>query len=106
MSVYWLTRNSADLEKAIVSVERIKEYQEVENEVDIMTPSTEQNHFHDWPSRGEISFNNYSTRYRSGLDLVLTGITCHINAGEKVGIVGRTGAGKSSITLSLFRLHI
>jgi len=104
MSVYWLTRNSADLEKAIVSVERIKEYQEVVNEVDIMTPSTEQNHLHDWPSRGEISFNNYSTRYRSGLDLVLTGITCHINAGEKVGIVGRTGAGKSSITLSLFRI--
>ena len=97
---------SADLEKAIVSVERIKEYQEVENEVDIMTPSHEQHYLHDWPSRGEVSFNNYSTRYRPGLDLVLTGITCHINAGEKVGIVGRTGAGKSSITLSLFRLLI
>jgi len=105
MSIYWMTRMSADLEKAIVSVERVKEYQEVDNETDIMTGksdslSTQTN----WPTRGEISFNNFSTRYRPGLDLVLSGVTCHINAGEKIGIVGRTGAGKSSITLSLFRI--
>ena len=44
------------------------------------------------------------TRYRAGLDLVLRDVSCHIQAGEKVGIVGRTGAGKSSITLALFRI--
>ena len=98
-----MTRMSADLEKAIVSVERVKEYQEVEHEVDVMEPDDMTHVPHNWPSRGEISFNDYSTRYRPGLELVLTGVTCHINAGEKIGIVGRTGAGKSSITLSLFR---
>ena len=105
-SLSYLVTMVSEVETNMVGVERIKEYQEVENEVDIMTPSHEQHYLDDWPSRGEVSFNNYSTRYRPGLDLVLTGITCHINAGEKVGIVGRTGAGKSSITLSLFRLLI
>ena len=46
----------------------------------------------------------YYSRYRAGLDLVLRDVSCHIQAGEKVGIVGRTGAGKSSITLALFRI--
>ena len=44
------------------------------------------------------------TRYREGLDLVLKGVSFVIGPGEKVGIVGRTGAGKSSLTLSLFRM--
>jgi ATP-binding cassette subfamily C (CFTR/MRP) protein 1 len=56
-----------------------------------------------WPS-GQIEFKNYSTRYREGLDLVLKGLSFSIKAKEKVGIVGRTGAGKSSLTLALFRL--
>ena len=57
-----------------------------------------------WPEKGEIKFNNYSTKYREGLDLVLKRITLEVNPSEKVGIVGRTGAGKSSLTLALFRL--
>ena len=48
--------------------------------------------------------NKYSTRYRKGLDLVLRDITADIKPGEKIGIVGRTGAGKSSFALALFRL--
>lgn len=51
-----------------------------------------------------MKFTQYSTRYRTGLDLVLRGVTCTIAPGEKVGIVGRTGAGKSSLTLALFRI--
>ena len=52
-------------------------------------------------------FENYMTRYRPGLDLVLKGVNAEIKRGEKIGIVGRTGAGKSSMTLSLFRyVHI
>ncbi|EGW14610.1 Canalicular multispecific organic anion transporter 1 [Cricetulus griseus] len=58
----------------------------------------------DWPSKGEIRFNNYQVRYRPELDLVLKGITCHIKSTEKVGVVGRTGAGKSSLTNCLFRI--
>ena len=53
---------------------------------------------------GNITFDNYSTRYRSTLDLVLNNLTCDIHGGEKIGIVDRTGAGKSSITLALFRI--
>ncbi|KAJ8313002.1 hypothetical protein KUTeg_010375, partial [Tegillarca granosa] len=58
----------------------------------------------EWPQTGDIKFIDLKTRYRPGLDLVLKGITAHIHHNEKVGIIGRTGAGKSSLTLSLFRL--
>ncbi|CAG2161666.1 unnamed protein product [Oppiella nova] len=58
----------------------------------------------EWPQKGCIAFNGYSTRYREGLDLVLKEISFDITAGHRVGVVGRTGAGKSSLTLALFRL--
>ena len=51
-----------------------------------------------------VQFHNFSTRYRAGLDLVLKNISLDIKSHEKIGVVGRTGAGKSSLTLSLFRL--
>ncbi|XP_054155693.1 multidrug resistance-associated protein 1-like [Oppia nitens] len=57
-----------------------------------------------WPENGCISFVGYGSRYRQGFDLVIKGITVNIKSGEKIGIVGRTGAGKSSLTLALFRL--
>jgi ATP-binding cassette subfamily C (CFTR/MRP) protein 1 len=51
-----------------------------------------------------VRFECYQTRYRPGLELVLRDVSCTIHPGEKVGIVGRTGAGKSSLTLALFRI--
>ncbi|KAI8519550.1 Multidrug resistance-associated protein 1 [Branchiostoma belcheri] len=57
-----------------------------------------------WPTEGKISLSSYQTRYRDGLDLVIKDITVNINSGEKIGIVGRTGAGKSSLVLALFRI--
>uniref|UniRef100_A0A8C9LAD4 Uncharacterized protein n=1 Tax=Pavo cristatus TaxID=9049 RepID=A0A8C9LAD4_PAVCR len=59
---------------------------------------------HGWPSKGEIQFVDYKVRYRPELELVLLGITCNIGSTEKVGVVGRTGAGKSSLTNCLFRV--
>ncbi|KAF9938671.1 hypothetical protein BGZ67_010571 [Mortierella alpina] len=53
---------------------------------------------------GHIVFKNYSTRYREGMDLVLKNVSFEVQPAEKVGIVGRTGAGKSSLTLALFRI--
>ncbi|MCQ6473257.1 ATP-binding cassette domain-containing protein, partial [Vibrio parahaemolyticus] len=58
----------------------------------------------DCPKKGEIQFNNYQERYRPELDLVLKGITCNIKSTEKVGVEGRTGAGKSSLTNCIFRI--
>jgi len=57
-----------------------------------------------WPSQGRIRIHNLALRYRGDLELVLDGISFEIGAGEKVGICGRTGAGKSSLLKALFRL--
>ena len=57
-----------------------------------------------WPDKGYIKFDNYSVKYREDLDFVLKDINAEIMPGEKIGIVGRTGAGKSSLTLGLFRM--
>ncbi|XP_076444665.1 multidrug resistance-associated protein 1-like [Babylonia areolata] len=97
----FLVKMSTDLENSIVSLERIAKYTTVQSEADWVSS---QHPKPDWPRQGHIRFQGYSTRYRPGLDLVLHDLTCDIKAGEKVGIVGRTGAGKSSLTLALFRL--
>ncbi|KRX06387.1 P-loop containing nucleoside triphosphate hydrolase [Pseudocohnilembus persalinus] len=57
-----------------------------------------------WPKQGCLEFKNVKMRYREGLDLVLKGLSFTINSGEKVGCIGRTGAGKSSILQVLFRM--
>ena len=57
-----------------------------------------------WPSKGEIVFENFNVKYRKDTELVLKNINFHIKPGEHLGIVGRTGSGKSTITLCLFRI--
>ncbi|KAJ2565971.1 ABC transporter C member 13 [Coemansia sp. RSA 1813] len=58
----------------------------------------------DWPHAGTIEFENYSMRYHSGLDLVLKDLSFSVRSNEKIGIVGRTGAGKSSMAQALMRI--
>ncbi|XP_067674526.1 multidrug resistance-associated protein 1-like [Haliotis asinina] len=98
----WLVRMTSDLETNIVSVERMKEYSETPTEAEWIDPYRKPPRL--WPDEGKVTFENYMTRYRPELDLVLKGISCNISGGEKIGIVGRTGAGKSSLTVALFRL--
>jgi len=95
---------SASLEAQMNAVERIKFYiDEIEQETtenalpenDI--PTT-------WPEKGVISGNDLCLRYREG-PLVLKGITFDVTSGEKVGVVGRTGSGKSSLMNALYRIH-
>uniref|UniRef100_A0AAQ4Q6G1 ATP-binding cassette, sub-family C (CFTR/MRP), member 2 n=1 Tax=Gasterosteus aculeatus aculeatus TaxID=481459 RepID=A0AAQ4Q6G1_GASAC len=97
----WLVRMTSELENNIVAVERVSEYSGLENEAKWVTDTRPPEK---WPEQGRLQFDNYKVRYRPGLDLVLHGITCDINSTEKIGIVGRTGAGKSSLTNCLFRI--
>lgn len=90
------------MESNIVSVERMIEYTKLPQEAKWFGDLTLLGDV--WPSKGSIGFCQYSARYRDGLDLILKQITLAIEPGTRVGIVGRTGAGKSSLTLALFRL--
>ncbi|EGT36964.1 hypothetical protein CAEBREN_30759 [Caenorhabditis brenneri] len=90
------------IEANIVSVERINEYTNTPTEAPWRIK--ENAPISVWPSKGNVKFERYSTRYREGLDLVLHDISLDVGAGEKIGIVGRTGAGKSSFALALFRM--
>ena len=100
-NVLWLVRLYAVNEQNMNSVERIKEYLDVEQEAEAVIEKTRP--AANWPSNGSVEFINYTTRYRADLDPVLKEVTFKINPLEKVGIVGRTGAGKSSLALALFR---
>ena len=96
-----VVREWADVENAMNSTERLHAYantlpQEVD---DTSKPPTQ-----DWPQAGEVHFSNTRMRYRPGLPEALKGVNLQIHAGEHVAIVGRTGAGKSSIVNGLFRL--
>ncbi|XP_061665901.1 ATP-binding cassette sub-family C member 3 isoform X2 [Syngnathoides biaculeatus] len=102
MSLNWMVRMTSDLENNIVAVERVKEYSETKTEAP--WEIEDKKPLPDWPIQGNVEFHNYSVRYREGLDLVLKNLSLSVKGGEKVGIVGRTGAGKSSMTLCLFRL--
>ncbi|KAG0282294.1 Multidrug resistance-associated protein 1, partial [Linnemannia gamsii] len=96
-------RTYCDLENHFISVERIDEYLAKNSEPPAHLDS-DSSLPENWPQAGHIEFRNYSTRYRQGLDLVVKDISFEVQPAEKVGIVGRTGAGKSSLTLALFRI--
>lgn len=88
----WMLRQFTSLETQMVSVERLSQYGQIkpeETEEERIRPPAE------WPSQGEIRFDRVVMRYRADLPDVLTGLELHIAAREKVGIVGRTGAGES-----------
>ncbi|KAK3909098.1 Multidrug resistance-associated protein 1 [Frankliniella fusca] len=97
-----LVKTTSDVETNIVAVERIKEYGSTPQEAAWENPSSTVDP--KWPQEGKVDFKDYEVRYREGLDLVLKGINFSVKGGEKVGIVGRTGAGKSTLTLALFRI--
>lgn len=98
----WGMRQWSELENTMTCVERVKEYADVEPEQDIDTKEPPKS----WPEEGNIVFDTFSMRYAVGEPRVLKELTFNIKSTEKVGIVGRTGAGKSSIIMALFRLAI
>ncbi|KAI0457143.1 multidrug resistance-associated protein [Xylaria acuta] len=100
-NILWLIRLYAMNEQNMNSVERVKEYLDVEQEPPAINEKNRPPL--NWPAHGSVEFIGYSTRYRKELDPVLKDVTFKIEPRQKVGIVGRTGAGKSSLTLAIFR---
>ncbi|KAI8123562.1 putative multidrug resistance-associated protein lethal(2)03659 [Lucilia cuprina] len=99
----WGMRQSAELENNMTSVERVLEYTNLEPEPPMET-AEESKPQEPWPSKGRVEFVNFSLRYNPNDDCILKNLNFIIEPKQKVGIVGRTGAGKSSIIQSLFRL--
>ena len=96
----WMVRQLAEVENNMNSVERIVYYtQDIEQEAPYTIPS--QKPPSSWPAEGRLEFKDISLSYRPGLPSVLKGVSMNVNAGEKIGIVGRTGAGKSSVMIGL-----
>uniref|UniRef100_A0A672TIA2 ATP binding cassette subfamily C member 8 n=1 Tax=Strigops habroptila TaxID=2489341 RepID=A0A672TIA2_STRHB len=99
----WMVRNLADMEIQLGAVKRINGLlkTEAENYEGLLSASQiPQN----WPDRGEIQIQNLSVRYDSNLKPVLKHVNAHISPGQKIGICGRTGSGKSSFSLAFFRM--
>ncbi|KAH8394539.1 hypothetical protein KR215_004307 [Drosophila sulfurigaster] len=103
--VQWGMRQSAELENTMTSVERVVEYEDLQPEGDFDSKPNKKPP-KDWPDEGKIVFDDLSLRYfpEKDADYVLRSLTFDIQACEKIGIVGRTGAGKSSLINALFRL--
>ncbi|XP_071783118.2 ATP-binding cassette sub-family C member 4-like isoform X1 [Centroberyx gerrardi] len=97
----WGVRQSAEVENMMTSVERVVEYTELESEAPW---ETDKKPPHDWPKNGSITFDRVNFSYAANGPLVLKNLTAVFTPREKVGIVGRTGAGKSSLISALFRL--
>ncbi|KAF9974116.1 hypothetical protein BGZ73_002614 [Actinomortierella ambigua] len=99
----WLVQRMATLENNMNSAERLVHY--VHN-LDQEPPAHVEDHKPDpaWPQHGQVVLDRVSMRYRPGLPLVLKDVSVSIQAGHKIGVVGRTGAGKSSLIQALFRL--
>ncbi|XP_049919631.1 ATP-binding cassette sub-family C member 4-like [Epinephelus moara] len=97
----WGVRQSAEVENMMTSVERVVEYTELESEAPW---ETQKRPPPDWPSKGLVTFDRVSFSYSSDGPLVLQNLKAMFRPKEKVGIVGRTGAGKSSLVSALFRL--
>jgi len=97
-----LVRMSTEVETNLVSVERCTQYSNIIIEAPPIIESFRPPP--NWPTQGAISIHSLRFKYRNDLPFVLNDISCEIKPREKIGIVGRTGAGKSSLMLALFRL--
>ncbi|XP_005164758.1 ATP-binding cassette sub-family C member 9 isoform X1 [Danio rerio] len=99
----WVVRNLADLEVQMAAVKKVNSFLSTESEnyegsMDVSQVPE------DWPQHGEITIHDLCVRYDSMLKPVLKHVNAHINPGQKVGICGRTGSGKSSLSLAFFNM--
>lgn len=99
----WGLRDSADVTNNLLSVERILQYRDLPPEP---KPKILRKVDKNWPANGKIQFRNVACRYSETLPPVFSGLNLVIHPNEKIGICGRTGAGKSSLIGALFRLTV
>uniref|UniRef100_G1M748 Canalicular multispecific organic anion transporter 1 n=1 Tax=Ailuropoda melanoleuca TaxID=9646 RepID=G1M748_AILME len=97
---FWV-RKACEIETNAVSIERVCEYENMDKEAPWITSKRPPSQ---WPDKGIVEFINYQARYRDDLGLALQDITFQTHGEEKIGIVGRTGAGKSTLSNCLFRI--
>lgn len=122
-SLGWMVRMSTESEAQMNSVERVSEYSRIKSEEkwlkealsgagameaeEVEIPDDQEwSKEHKWPTAGEVKLEGYSFTYHPDLPNVLDNISITIKAGEKVGVCGRTGAGKSSLLLALYRMGL
>ena len=103
-NIYFLVLSSAFLETNMVSVERCHQLSQILSENSRVRHKDQELIKRKWPEKGSIEFDQYQMKYREDTEIVLRGVTGKIKNNEKIGIVGRTGSGKSSICLALFRI--
>lgn len=104
-NMLWLVQVYAIIQQNLTSVERIAEYMWIEQEpTGLALGRLPQRVSEDWPMQGGVVFRNFTARYAPHLEPVLRNISFQAEAGERVAIVGRTGAGKSSMALALLQV--
>ncbi|KDO19672.1 hypothetical protein SPRG_21455 [Saprolegnia parasitica CBS 223.65] len=97
-----MTTSLSFIDNIMTSVERLDHFKTLETEGDTRAVTTTVDA--SWPAQGVVTFDHYAMRYRDHLDLVLKDVSFTVPAGAKVGICGRTGSGKSSLMVALFRM--
>ncbi|CAL5017928.1 unnamed protein product [Urochloa decumbens] len=102
VSFVFSIQNQCNLANQIVSVERVNQFMEIQSEAAEVVQEHQPSQ--DWPQVGRVEFRDLKIRYRQDAPFVLHGITCTFEGGDKIGIVGRTGSGKTTLTNALFRL--
>ncbi|XP_042487871.1 ABC transporter C family member 3-like [Macadamia integrifolia] len=101
-SMHGLMWDLSVLESKIISVERILQYTCIPSEPPLLIEENRPGH--EWPSQGKIDIIDLQVQYAPHLPFILRGITCTFSGGMNIGIVGRTGSGKSTLVHTLFRI--
>lgn len=97
----WGIRIWSEVEARMTSMERVKHYSNLPQEVSVTKPAVDV--IGEWPRRGEVVFESVYARYAPHLPQVLRGLSFKVRAGEKAGIIGRTGSGKSTLFQTMYR---
>ncbi|XP_043692538.1 ABC transporter C family member 3-like isoform X3 [Telopea speciosissima] len=101
-SMYGVIWDLTMIENKIISIGRILQYTNIPSEPPLLIEENRPSH--EWPSQGKVDIVDLQVRYAPHLPLVLRGLTCTFPGGRKIGIVGRTGSGKSTLVQTLFRM--